>query len=299
MRRMDIEALLRWAYRDELPKAAARGGESLAVGFRTGWGGVERYGELLAVVQEPDIRNRFGLVPDGTDGEPCADAVAIHEAVERLGALVFDLPEGWDPLGDMGGAGAFGAEGHGAVAQALASLTLVDAAGHTVLRRSPARLVIRHAILGGAPEWEGERPERKVVSGANGKPRWFRRVRQVSDGAFGPAACEVEMDGYDLKRHRPHPDAYQKFFLDPDLAPVVRARAEYEIWHAALGHLEAELADSLSARALLPWSRPARPWEGEGEAPAARLLPSLLTPPIPQMAAYPRATRRKRMSGAT
>ena len=271
MKRIEIEALLRWAYRDELPKAAAAGGDRLAFGFRTGWGGVERYGELLAVVQEPDVRNRYGLIPDGSDGEPHPDAVAVAAAVERLGGCTFDLPEGWDPLADMGGAGAFGPEGAAAVARGLGALTVVDRSGRTVLRRSPARLVIRHAILGGCPEWEGERPERKVEM-ANGKPLWFRRVVCVADGAFGPAQYEVEVDGFDHRRRRPHPDAYQRHFLDPDLAMVVTTRAEYEIWRAALDVL-ADMLRGLGSRVVIPCDRSRRPWESPD--PERRILPSI------------------------
>lgn len=298
MKRMDIEALLRWTYRDELPKAAAHGGDRLVFGLRSGWGGVERYGELLAVVQEPDIRNRYGLVPDGSDGEPHPDAIAVHDAVERLGQCVFDLPDGWDPLADMGGAGAFGAEGWAALAQGRACLTSVDATGRVVLRRSPARLVIRQAILGGAADWEGEVPVRRVVTGANGRPKWWRRVVQVSDGAFGPVRCEVEVDGIDAHRRIPHPDAYQRFVLDPDLAPVVRARAEYEIWVAALGLLVEDLAGRLTTCEEVFATRTGRPWEGQGDAQAGRVLPSLLSAPSRDFGVTGRAGGQNKVPGA-
>ncbi|WP_454919231.1 hypothetical protein [Xanthobacter sediminis] len=272
MKRMDIEALLRWAYRDELPKAAASGGDRLAFGFRTGWGGVERYGELLAVVQEPDVRNRYGLIPDGSDGDPCADAIAVAAAVERLGRCDFDLPEGWDPLSDMGGAAAFGAEGLAAVVRGIGALTVVDATGRTVLRRSPARLVIRHAILGGCPDWEGEVPERRVEM-VFGRPRWYRRVTLTSDGAFGQSQYEVEVDGFDYRRRRPHPDAYQRHYFEPDLAALVTARAEYEIWRAALDLVAEDVGGGLVHHMVEPSAAAARPWEASAEV--KRILPSL------------------------
>lgn len=310
MRAIDIEALVRWAYRDELPKAASVAGEGLAFGFRSGWGGVERYGELLAVVQEPDIRNRYGLVPDFTaTGEPHPDAVAVHEAVEALATLEFVQPEGWNPLSDMGD---LGIDGPAAVARGLARLLVVeDARGadvalsrdlrsaavkdgvargqRLVLRRSPARLVIRQAILGGCPPWEAEAPERCVVM-EYGKPKWFRRVVQVSDGAFGPASHEMEVDGFDAKRRRPFPDAYQRFILDPDPADAVHARAEYEIWIAALGVLVEDLAGQLHAHAPTPPTRATRPWERDVNA--GRILPSLR--PLAVESQERRAPRRKK-----
>lgn len=287
MKRMDIEALLRWAYRDELPKAAAEGSDRIVFAFRTGWGGVEKFGELLALVQEPDIRNRFGLFPDRfATSEPHPDALRVHAAVDGLRAWEICVPEGWNPIADMGD---LGPEGAAAVARGLAGLTVVDATGRTVLRRSPSRLVMRQAILGGCPDWEGEVPERRQVT-AHGKVKWFRRVVMVSDGAFGPAQQELEVDGYDHKRQRPFPDAYTKTILDPDPVPVVQARAEYELWRTALDVLADDICGALEHCDVLPCVRSARPWEVPD--PARRILPSLLVPPASRGAI--RAVRQKR-----
>lgn len=270
--RMDIEAMLRWAYRDELPKAAAGGGR-LAVGFRTGWGGVERFGELLAVIDEPDVRNRFGLVPDASaSSDPHPDAIRVHDAVMRLRRCALGVPEGWNPIADMGD---LGPEGAAAVARGIAGMTIVNDKGERVLRRSVSRIVIRQAILGGCPVWEGDVPERHVLC-AHGKPRWFRRDVVVTEGAFGPARQEIEVDGYDHKRQRPYADAYRKMVLDPDPAPVVQGRAEYELWRGALDLLAEDLAGGLEAHTVAPSARSARPWEMPD--PARRILPSLLVP---------------------
>lgn len=293
MKRIEIEALLRWAYRDELPKAAAAGGDRLAVGFRSGWGGVEKWGELLTLVQEPDIRNRFGLVPDYlATTEPHPDAVRVDEAVERLRLCGFEAPAGWNPIADLlDAAGDLGARGAAAVARGLAALTLVDVTGRTVLRRSVSRLVMRQAILGGCPAWEGDVPELRQET-AHGKVRWFRRVVLEVEGAFGPTQEEIELDGYDQKRQRPFPGAYTKSYLDPDPAPVVEARAEYELWRAALDLLAEDLAHGLEAHAVLPSTRSPRPWEAPD--PERRVLPSLLVPPV--AAPDSRAARRKKNS---
>jgi hypothetical protein len=288
---VDIEALVRWAYRDELPKAAATPGR-LAVGFKTGWGGVERYGELLAVIDEPDVRNRFGLFPDRfADGEPHDDAVRVHDAVMALQSCEMAMPEGWNPIADMGD---LGPEGPAAVARALAGLTLITEKGDAVLRRSVSRLVIRHAILGGCPAWEGDVPARRLVTAQGGKVRWFRRVLVTVEGAFGPVCEEVELDGFDPKRREPFPDAYTKTILDPDPEPVVQGRAEYELWRAALDILAEDLDGALDAHDVRPSARSARPWERPD--PERRILPSLLVPPVPERVT--RAGRQKKKQEA-
>jgi len=311
MKRMDIEALLRWAYREELPKAAAGGDETFVFRLRTGWGGVEKMGELLALVQEPDLCNRFGLFPDAMEREPHPDAVRVFDAVEALGGLVYEMPEEWNPIADLGD---LGADGPAAIDRAMRMLTttvafdeegvevsphVTPAEGEVVhkvaqMRRSPARIVIRHALLGGCPTWEADRPERIVVMNPMGRgPAWFRKIMVTSDGAFAPARYEVEVDGFDYKRRRPYADAYQKTFLDPDPVDVVVCRAEYEIWHYCLVRLVDDL-QGLSAHHVRPSHRAARPWE-EGEK-GSRLLPSLLRPaPSPPES---RAARRGRKKAA-
>ncbi|MFG1246781.1 hypothetical protein [Xanthobacter flavus] len=285
---VDIEALLRWAYREELPKAAAAGSR-LVVGFKTGWGGVERFGELLAVIDEPDIRNRYGLVPDGTAStDPHPDAVRVHDAVMALRRCELEVPEDWNPIADMGD---LGPEGAAAVVRGLAGMTIINDKGARVLRRSVARIVIRQAILGGAPDWEGETPERHVVC-AHGKPQWFRREVVVTDGAFGPASHEIEVDGFNHSRRMPYADAYTKMVLDPDPAPVVQGRAEYELWRGALDLLAEDLAEGLEAHKVLPSDRSARPWEAPD--PERRILPSLLVPPAPERESRAVGRKRKR-----
>ncbi|WP_323011105.1 hypothetical protein [Paracoccus sp. (in: a-proteobacteria)] len=277
MQKIDIEKLLRWAYRDELPKAVVERSSFLPAAIRPGWAGMARYGEYLAVVQDEGIANRYGLVPlEGqADAEPHPDAVLVHVAVERLAECHFSLPEGWDPLADMGGVAAFGPEGWAAMARALGTLATENAAGELDLRRPPQRLVIRQAILGGSPVWEAEVPERRVVS-EYGRAKWFRRARLEADGLSGPTSFMVEVDGFDYKRRRPAVDAYQKYELVPDLAPVIASRAEHEIWHAAMSLLADDLSGRLSAHTVLPPAHPSRPWETG--LPEVRVLPSGLLP---------------------
>lgn len=274
MKRIDIEHLVRWAYRDELPKVARE--TSLIAALRSGWASISRWSELMTVVQEGDLVNRWGLVPLDTMDDPHPDALAVAAAVERLGDFEVSLPEGWNPLSDLGD---LGPEGQDAVRRGLDRLSPPDGQGARVMRQPLARIVIRQAILGTAPSWEAEVPARRMVTGPNGKPRWFRAVSHVSAGAFGDVTETVEVDGFNAARQRPFPGAYRKFELEPDPCPVVVERGEYELWVAGLHALVDLLAGTLSAHAPLPPARVARPWEGAGRD--ARILRSSLPPAAP------------------
>jgi len=277
MKTIGIEALLRWAYCEELPKAEAIGGAVAAAGPRqpgNHWGRSGEMRTLLAIVDAE--YNRFGVVSDPLALEaPHADAVVVGDVVAELSTLELDLPDGWCPLGDFVAAGAL-TEGEAAAAtvRGLARVMRVDTDGHRGAGERLARLVMRHAVQGGAPDWEAEVPERKVVS-AHGKPRWFR-MTQVWSGAVDGAGhavegmgrwVDVEVDGYDEKRKRARPDAYRKHYFDPDPADAVVARAEYQLWRAALAFLAVDLDGRLADHAVTDSSRGAAPWiDGEGAA---------------------------------
>lgn len=269
MRAIGIEEVLRWAYRDELPKVTQTVRAHVGpLQFGQAWGGVERYGELLTLIDAPE--NMWGVVPDFTaTTDPHPDAVMVAEAVADLDGLDIDLPDDWYPLADLGDLGALGAA---AVSRATGRLFLVDADGRRRLRSTPRRLVVKHAIMGGSPVWEADVPALKVECGANGRAKWFERVMVTTE----TGSMEVEVDGYDAKRHAPRPGAYRKEFLDPDPADAAISRGEYEVWHAALGVLVEELAGRLTSRDVAPCPRPVRPWEGTPIAPR-RVLPDLIS----------------------
>lgn len=264
---IDIEKLVAWAYREELPKAVA-GGAGAPV-MRGGYDAIVRYGELLTMI---DRTNLFGVVPSFTadDGGPHADAVAVHRAVTALDGFDLDLPDDWTPMQELGAFGDLGAQ---AVAVALDRLTRVTGEGRRVLRRGPGALVRHHAIMGGCPDWQCEVPEAREVRGPNGGPLWFRRKVERYDDAFGnPVEHAYEdADGWDQIRKRAKRGAYRKFRLTPDPVPALVARAEYEVWHAALAVLVEDLAGVLAAREVRDTTRPARPWEA-GARPAPRIL---------------------------
>jgi len=264
---IEIEKLLAWTFREELPKAGAARALT-GIGFGRAHRAVEKFGEYLTLIDCDGI-NRFGVVSDlMAMEEPDPDAIAVFEAVTALDEIEVELPEGWNPLADMEG---IEAELPALLARALDKVTVVDASGARRMKVGPGALVTRHAILGDAPCWQAEQPERKVVLNGRGAPAWFRSITvETSDGPM-----RQEVDGFDPKGRRPFAGAYRKTFLDPDPLPAALARAEYEVWHSALDYLAAVLDGTLERFDALPSQRPARPWE-EAAMSEPRILPNLL-----------------------
>lgn len=264
-KRIGIEKLLRWAYRDELPKELARPGFLRPEGFRSPGANLVRTGDLGQSIQEPDIRNRYGVVPDFTaDGSPHPDAIRIWHAVQGLAELHVDLPEGWNPLVDMGDLGPLGSA---AIVKGIKQACVSDRSGVLWLRRPLHQFLEHFVIMGTVPDWTWETPVLKHQCYANGTPRWFIKEMVVANGAN----IEVEVDGFDKTARRPKIGAYQKPYLDPDPAHAVVARIEYRVWHAAISFLADDLAGALDEHEVTQTDRAAEPW-AEGERPAPRIL---------------------------
>lgn len=258
-RRVGIEDLLRWAYREELPKEGAKVGIT-PDGFGGAWGGVEKYGAYLTVIDEGGL-NRFGVVPEEfTERGPHPDAVAIAGAVAALDGWNLNIPDGWDPFEDLGELGGLRPR---VLADVMARLTACGADGERALKTPPLRLVFRHAIMGGCPVWQADVPEVRTICGANGRAVWFA-MQTMCDPISG-TAFEVERTVLASGR-RQMSGAYRKYYLDPDPVDAGVARGEYEIWRAALDVLVLELEDNLESVEVLPSARAYRPWmDGERE----------------------------------
>ncbi|MEP0234344.1 hypothetical protein [Roseibium sp.] len=255
---MDIEALLKWAYCEELPRADANMGGG--GGMASGWSSVESYAQLLTVIDD----NRYGVLPALSidPGEPHADAVAVHIAVLELDKLDLDLPDDWSPMPELN---ALGAHGLMAIRSALDGLTIVDGDGHRRLRRKPSDLVRRLAIIGVVPDGMGEPPALKMLTNAAGQPRWFRRHVEQDVDCFGAPverSFEVE-DGWDFSRKRAKRGAYPKQYLDPDPVSVLSERGEYDILRACLMALCDELNGKMVDHTVSPCSWDVSPWEQE------------------------------------
>lgn len=259
MKTIGIEAFLTWAYRDELPKAEAGGSGDWHVPSAGGWDAVSRQGELMADMVSDGRVNSYGVVPLGAvyGGPPHPDALTLHAGISEIAAWELEVPDGWAPLA---GLGLSADEAADAVRRAMPRVSVVGKDGRVRLRQKPAELLRRHAILGGAPDWEFDRPKSRFVL-TQGRPAWFRMVPQ--EGAFGQLHM-VEVDGYNKRAGRPYAGAYRKMILVPDPADAVPMRAEYEVWHSALCHLVDVLnaSGTLFDHVLEHTPRPARPWEG-------------------------------------
>lgn len=247
--RVDIEKLLTWAYREELPKAAPEAG-GYGIGFRGGWDAVTAFGELAADV---DV-NRYGVVSDrGATEAPHPDALIIAEAVAGLEGLVIDMPDGWCPDARLG----LGADGPALFAWAMeAAMTRVD--GKWRPRRTARQLVEFHAIMGSRPDWRGGPCARDVERNDNGVPRWYRMVIEDRDGVPTP----LEVDGFNPSSRRPYANAYRKTVWRPDPLPILVARFEYALWRSALDDLVAVVAGRLVDHVATAAAAPVDPWAG-------------------------------------
>ena len=264
MKRIGIEALLAWAYRQELPKAGSgtvRGHAGPGAGIG-GWDMVADYGELLALI---DTSNAWGCVPDFSHEDyPHEDAVTVGHAVAALADASFEPAPDYDVLADL-------------VLDDGSRLTDEERAdcherGLAIARINEGRMpatVMRLAMLGTTPGWSSYAVARKLVRNAQGGAAWFRKaVRPNADGG----ETVVELDGYDRQRQRPHPGAYQKTRLTPDPVQLVIERVEYQAWVLALAALVADLDGRLTAHVLDAVDRALWPWEGEAPRIAPRVL---------------------------
>jgi hypothetical protein len=268
-RRMTLSAALKWAWAEELPKEPAHSGPE---GFASAWGAIERYGELMTVVDRDP--NRYGCIPFDEAGFPHADALKLAAAVEELDGLVIDAPEDWDPMPELAAIDPDLARA--ARADAVRKATREGEGGERVFAVRPSVLAIRHAILGIVPDWQVEAlPAVEYERYSNGRPRWFVR-REVSvdvgtdaNGAPTFMTETVEVDGWSSRQRRPMKGAYQKPYFDPDPVPALVARAEYEVFCAAMAWLAEAIGDRLETIDIAPIEWPARPWEEGGDSLAS------------------------------
>ncbi|TFF20805.1 hypothetical protein E3C22_18125 [Jiella endophytica] len=260
MKRIDIEMLLTWAYRQELPKAGSGTVSSLVT--QSGWGKMNDFTELLTLV---DSCNHYGCVPDySAESEPHPDAVIVGRAVKAMADISFDAGEDWDVLGGVIVDGEPLSDAERTDCHRRGAVLALD----TRLGRMPG-LIVRSAMLGRAPGW-GDHGEvaRRTVTGPKGKPRWFRAAPQSA--GEGRAALVVEIDGFDRVKRRPFPGAYQKTVLSPDPARLVADRLDYQAYVYGLADLTARLQSgehgALAAHEVEGSSLPLFPWEAAQSA---------------------------------
>jgi hypothetical protein len=283
MKTMVIEDAIRWAVRDELPKVGA---DVVGGWIRAGAPNGAASPALAASVAgqmgaSVDARtNRYGVVPDfGALGrlEPHPAAVAIGEAMLALDGIEAGGFADWEAFDDLAGLG------DDPVAGPLLAEARRDAQAQagTMARMtgSLSALMVKRAVLGPPSGWEiGE--VRAVVERCprTGNPMWFRKERRAvawNDRDEAIAWDDIEVDGFNAKSRRPWPDAYRRSVLDPDPLLAVLARAEWQLWRAALDVLFEDVAAceavALGGVAVSPSRLPMRPWV-EGMPAQPRVL---------------------------
>ncbi|WAJ29314.1 hypothetical protein [Antarcticirhabdus aurantiaca] len=234
-----IEALLQWAYRQELPKTGRAG--TAGPGTGSAWGMVASFGELHALI---DATNAYGCVPDWhATEEPHPDALRVHAAMPLLDDVSFVVPEGFDVLPEVG-------------ELRLEERADCHARGLAIARIGAGRLrtiVTGAAMLGKAPSWQAAIVERRPVHGPNGAPLWMRKVTRA-DG------LELWIDGFNPRSRRPFAGAMRRTRLDPDPVAFVVERVEYQAFALALDALADELAGTLSSWSIDPRPLHPAPW---------------------------------------
>lgn len=266
----NIEALLAWAFGEELPKAQIdaqpQGGVAPAGTLRSGWDVFRDLADFGTVI---DRRNGFGCVPLVTGDDPHPDALLVGRTVLALRPIVFDVPEGYDLVSDLrlvDGSTLTDAERVDAMDRGLAMVRADAESG----RGRMAGIVCRTAMTGRGPGWSDiGRLERKPVRNASGGVAWFRKAMR-SDGEGRPDH-EIEIDGFDRVRRRPYPGAYQKTRLVPDPAGLVAERAEYQAYVLTLAHLAAELDGRLASCRVTGPDLSLWPWEADERSGAPRV----------------------------
>jgi hypothetical protein len=256
-RRIPIEKLLTWAYRDELPKQT--------VSALTGW---ERMIYLGTSVDEAPLHPKLPAVL----GPPHPDALRIEWRVREMDPVVA-VNWSWvrhHLMPDL----AHYIDGDDTTVLTVARMITrrratveLYRAEQVAYRTSPRALVEMHARLGNSPTWDTGPVKLVRVQADNGKakvlgPGGSIRARDPGGRLVDGAYCPVELD--------PRPEA------------IGEARWEYVVWHTALVQLAHELKTDLTDHEPLPPGAPQRPWvtwsEGGGPTHRAARMPAQRPP---------------------
>lgn len=234
MHNMEIEKLLQWALREELPKGHP-------VAASTWETTVERFAFLGTRVDVscPGSPDGLGFVP----GEPHPDAVEVGEAIRRL-PRDFKLTRA--DCRDL--------LGHFYSLDRLAVRAIEGSAFNM------AALVIRCAVLGSRMEYDIGHP---TVGPLVQSGRKARAVAYHTDADGRILDQEANLNGHGTY---PLGAATPIKWHEPSIGQVLEVRAEYAIWHRALGLLYSDLAGRLREIKVLPASARPEPWR-TGQAP--------------------------------
>lgn len=254
---VDIEKLLQWTFREELPK-----GHPVSM---SAWDAVFSYSRLGARVDVSSGGGSDGLgfVP----GTPHADAEIVAQAVRELPAASQFTADECEAL-----------IGHYAALDPLAVRAIGRASFNAVA------LVIRCAVLGSRMEWDLGLPQAQVLRHSNNNAKVFGVGDEGQVIVLRPSAN----GSY---RFADSPRAHV-FYAEPTIGQLLETRAEYTVWHRALVALVAALKGKMKEHDAAMPAATATPWDGGQAAPpvvhqsAAERLAKL--PLGPRRAATPR-----------
>ncbi|MDT4737220.1 hypothetical protein [Bradyrhizobium sp. WYCCWR 12699] len=239
---IDVEKLVQWAVREELPK----GRPVLAdIGFAIGRSPIRPGSIARSLGRTPtiDIRS-MGYVP----GEPCADARRVADAIGRLDTEVrlSGRSEALRLFGELG--------------NIVADDALIAILSSTF---NPQAIVVSNAAQGKRPNWRFDppKPHQRFVPTA-GRPRPL---------VYGidTAGDLIELkrnEGRARKRDGEYAIALSPRspleWCDPSPLAVAEARAEYVAWYRAMSTLALGLAGKLDAFEPTRPTVAAMPWLG-------------------------------------
>jgi hypothetical protein len=236
--KIDIEKLVQWAMREELPK-----GQSVSA---SPWQIVTQFCALGVRVDVSGYGDGLGFLA----GEPHPDALIVADAIRALDtrARFEDRVEVLPLFGDFAG---IAGDAVGAILGAS-----FDQRG----------LVISHATMGTRPAWAFELPEPQQ--------RFYEAVNRTGSVRRYPVVLGTDADG-DLVMMQKNEGRARKRdgeytlsmsprspieWSDPAPLSVAHARAQFVAWHMALSHLAAVLDGALESFAPIPLALPVMPW---------------------------------------
>ncbi len=263
MKTVTVEELLTWAFVHELPKGGGVDGlDNANSAWRmlqaSSWGKISSFAELMTLIdQQPGDGSNYFI----EQGEPHDDAVAVGGVVAALANFDIAVPAVWDALADWPDTDGLAED---AVARAVERFML-----RSWHRRAAGiiSLVVGTAILGRDPDWQAE-PSKVRMAERGGKPAWFV-MKRVTDGLG--QSYDLEVDGFNRRTGRAHRGAYRKFELSVDPVGDILGRLDYQVWVAALRHIQKVVAPQLSAHRIAASDRSMTPWL-EADRPGVSLF---------------------------
>lgn len=254
-RSIDIEKLLQWAVRDELPKGSAVTddiGGIIARRFRRR----EPGGIAASLRRSPDTTSVcMGFVP----GAPHQDALRVCDALHAISdfARLTERAEVMPLFGNLAGIA-------GEAVDAILAASF-----------NPRSLVISMATQSMRPRWQFEQPTPARMMLPYRDAAGAMRERPLVHGTdaagdivyLQPGRTAKARGVYDLAMSPRSPINWHS----PSMITVGHARAEYFAWHSALVQLARALAGQLAEYEPMPPAVRPMPWL-TGQAPASRVL---------------------------